>query len=393
MMTKPDKGLVFSASAHGALLLLALVGFSTAPKFEEAQESTPVDMISDAKFAEIMKGEKSAKETKPATKAVKKAEIAETKPDAPVNPVAKEVPLPPPPLKRLVDPVEEDKPEPPPPVKVVVVPPKVEPPAPPTPPVRPPEPVKPPPPAPKVEAKPPPPDKPEAEVITPAPPPKPAPPKPTPPKPAPPKVAEVTPPKPVPPTPPAPPQKPVLDQVAALLNHAKPDSTATTLSDATDKPKHTRPVAPPAPSRPFDPNAINNLLQTNASVNKVSTAHEPTQTASIGAPNAHAAKMSVTMGAEFDQLLKDHYNACWDKGAIQGIVSYKPSINVHFRQNGSLIGEPELTNRPGDAQGRSIADSAIRAIRTCGPVPIPARLLSHYEEWKDTTLIMNPNDS
>ena len=387
---KPDKGLAASASAHLALLLVALVGFSDASKFNDAQESVPVEVITDEQFSQLAKGEKTAKDSKPATKAVKAADITEAKPDAPVNPVSKEVPLPPPPLKRTVDPAEEAKEEPRvPPVKpaAAAAPPKPEIPVPP---VRPPEPVRPgpapPPPPPKAEAKPPPPDKPEAEAVAPLPPVKPPPPKlnlaklPDPPPPAPAKLAAVKQPDPppVPEKPKAAPAKPVLDQVASLLKDTRPEPP---------EKKHPRPVTPAPSAKPFDPNAINSLLQANASVNKPSAAKDPSPTASLGAPAARSQKMPQFMARTFYELLDAHYSRCWDQSGLSTDTAYRPLIRVHFLKSGALSAEPVLANPGGDAKARAMAESAVRAIRSCGPVPVPEKYLAFYDDWKDPPLL------
>ena len=76
------------------------------------QNRFPVEMISTAEFSQVMKGEKSAKIVKPTPKADKIADVHETKPLPPLAEAKKDVPLPPPPLKRLPDPGEDDAPKP-----------------------------------------------------------------------------------------------------------------------------------------------------------------------------------------------------------------------------------------------------------------------------------------
>lgn len=405
-LKKPDNGLIASTAVHATLLLLAFVSFSQARKFDDAQESLPVDMITDAQFSEIMKGEKTAKDVKPAVKAAKPAEIPETKPDVPVNPMAKEVPLPAPPLKRQAEPADEDKPEAvPPPAKVVAAPPKPEPPAPP---VRPPEPVKAPTPPPPPPPKPlPPPPKPEAEALTPAPPPRPAPPKqvadvvpPEPPKPEPPKLKLPDPPPvpdkvklPEPPKPPVvekaktpePPKKKVLDEVASLLKDSPPAQPEPA------KARHPRPA--PAPSNLLSD--IQNTLNKMPSVSKPSSAPNPSQANALGAPHASAVKMSAKLGGQFASLVSEHYSRCWgDQSATATGTAYRPLLRLHFRQNGTLIGDPQLANQPSDPKARAMADSALRSVKNCEPVTIPASLLPFYDEWKDSLFEMTlPGDA
>ncbi len=187
-------GYITSAIAHLALLLAALLAFSDTQKFDDAQESIAVEVISEAQLNDVTKGEKSVKDIKLKPK-VDKISEAEVQKPTPPTPLAKtDVPTPVPPLKPQIDPgqdaVPDAKPVPTPPVKPVEPPkpeikpdsPKPEPRPAPEPPVSKsepkPEPVKPlpAPPVPKPVIRPQPdaqnpevPD-PEAEVVRPAPP-------------------------------------------------------------------------------------------------------------------------------------------------------------------------------------------------------------------------------
>ena len=192
-------GYITSAIAHMALLLAALLAFSDTQKFDDAQESIAVEVISEAQLNDVTKGDKSAKDIKPKPKVDKVAETEVQKPTPP-TPLAKtDVPTPVPPLKPQIDPgqdpvpeakpVAEAKPVPTPPVKPVEPPKPDIKPDPPKPEPRPaaeppkvadtkpepakPEPVKPvpAPPVPKPVTRPQPDEpNPEAEVVRPAPP-------------------------------------------------------------------------------------------------------------------------------------------------------------------------------------------------------------------------------
>ena len=194
----PKTGLVASGVLHAALLAFVLVGFASAPKFEDASESTPVDTVTKTEFEQAM-GERAAK-APPATQ--------------PAKPAPPQPPQPPPDLRK-----SEDTPPPVPPVP----PPKPEPPKP-----EPPKlPVKPAPPPPKPA--PPPPPKPDA-LETPQPPVKP-------------KIVDAQPPERPRETPP---EKPV--------EKPKPDPLAKLLAEETAK----EPVKSSA--KPYDPRAIAKLI-------------------------------------------------------------------------------------------------------------------------------------
>ena len=54
-----------SALVHAGVLAATLVAFSTSEKFDDLQETVPVEVITDNQFNEIMKGDKAAKEVRP----------------------------------------------------------------------------------------------------------------------------------------------------------------------------------------------------------------------------------------------------------------------------------------------------------------------------------------
>ncbi len=100
-----------SSTLHGALLLLLILGFASAPKFDDSQEAIPVDAISENQLNRIMNGEKDAK---PAPQPQPPpAPRIEPPPPSPPQPRAAEQPAPTPPPK----PAPPPKPEPAPPPK------------------------------------------------------------------------------------------------------------------------------------------------------------------------------------------------------------------------------------------------------------------------------------
>ncbi len=99
-------GYAVSGALHVALLVAALLSFSQTRKFEDAQESVPVEMVSNQQFNEVMKGDKTAKALKPRVDKV--APVTETKPLPPVAEAKRDIPIPPSPLKRIPDPGEAE---------------------------------------------------------------------------------------------------------------------------------------------------------------------------------------------------------------------------------------------------------------------------------------------
>jgi colicin import membrane protein len=365
-----EPGVAVSAGAHVALLAATLIAFADTRKFDDVAESIPVEMISDQQFSQITKGDKTAKQVQPKQKAEKIADVTETKPTPPIAEAKRDVPTPPPPLKRIPDPGEDEKPElkpepPTPPQRVAALPPAPEPPPRPEPKVAKPEP-------PRAEKPPEPDDLKEAEVIKPQPVPRP-------------KIAET----PTPPTPPKPVEKPKepappkLDQVAKFLEQKKVEEKPV------PKPKSGEENT--EPKHKLDMTAISQLLSKEAPQARASTGRELTHTAALGAPNASAARMSPSMWDSLDGLMREQYKKCWSYIGLNA-EKYVAQIRVRYAQDGSLQAEPALLNPPAEANSRNLAETAMRAVRRCNPMHIPAAYLPYYEQWKARVVRFDPED-
>lgn len=383
--------------AHAALLLAALVSFASAQKFDDAQESVPVEIVTDAQFAQVMKGEKTGKEVRQSPAAQKASEQPEKKPDTPTPDAKTDAPAAPPPtLKQqpVASPVEA-KEAPTPPVREAAAPSPA-----PLPPPEPPKPKSPPPPPPKAQAEPPEEDKPDAEVIAPKPPPRPLlakvedapepqkkirPTPPAPPKPPEkPPEAKVEPPKPAP-RPPAPPKPDLkLDQVAQLLRDKKTEEP---------KPAAKPKSAPPEENHaPLDTNLIKALINKDKPQQKASSSPDPVRTASLGTPNGAAPKMTPALLSTWGDVLREHFFHCWDKTGLNNPRHYRALIAFHFRVDGTQSSPAEWLNPSSDPRERSIGESALRVAQTCGPVAVPPALVPYYNEWKNGTAFFNPDD-
>ncbi|MBE7220527.1 MAG: cell envelope integrity protein TolA [Caulobacteraceae bacterium] len=398
---KKDPGLVVSGGAHVLALVFLLLNWERPPHFDDAQESIPVEMVTTSELNQIMNGEEHQKQLdKPQRRVDKVAELEDRHPAQPTPDAAKDTPSPLAPEKPNDDPGHDDKPVPP--VAVVPPPPPVPtpperpldkaPPPPPTPPERPVEKAETPtPPERPDDEKPPPPD---AEAIAPKPPPRPKAPKREAKKeikkPKPVKVAKVVPPPPPPPPPvrePPKEEKPqpkALDMVAKLLDKLKPD----------EPPKKARAgnEASEQPHRDFSFDKITALLDHEAPQHRASTGKTLTQLASLGSPTSHAEKMSPSMMAQLDGWLIDHYRGCWSYFGLGATQSYVPEVRVQMAADGSLSAKPKLLNPPNDPNLRSLADSAMRAVTRCDPLPIPDRYKPYYNAWRDRKIRFDPKE-
>lgn len=349
MSLSDTPGFVVSSAAHVALLAATLLSFSAAPKLQDAQETIPIAMVSASDLNQIMHGDKSAKKVRPKQRADKIADTTEIKPKPPLAEAKRDVPVPPSPDKKLVDPGKAEKALPK-PLEAVPPPPRAE--------IQPPN-------KPKLDVAKPPVAKPQPEQ------------------------ADATEPMPVPrpkfnlpkktPTKEAakkPEPKLKLDQVAKLLEDTK-------LKD------------PPKPAKPksgdesqnrrnkFDINDISRLLSHENPQRKAATGRQLEQLASLGSPTAAASKMSPSFIAQMEGWFQDRFRGCWTQPiTVPPGPKYVPMVRVPLNLDGSLAAAPTLLNPPSDPAWRPLAESALRAIRECDPLPVPAQFKPYYDDWR-----------
>ncbi|MEK4034870.1 cell envelope biogenesis protein TolA [Methylocystis sp. IM3] len=382
-VSRSEPGVVISSAAHAGLLLAALVLFSDTKKFDDAQEMIPIEVVTGDALNQVAKGEKSARDLKPSQRVDKVAPQSETKPEPPLAEAKKDTPTPPPPLKRQPDPGADDRPEPVPPKRVAALPPAPEPPTRPQPEKKP-EPPKP------VEAKPAPtpPAKPkaaapeekeqdepkEAEVVKPKPPVRPKPEK----------VKETE--AKETPKPEKPKERLKPDEVAKLLDSkkaeekpAKPENSEGETAEKSIKGAKPKSGDESAPKSKFDAASISKLLSKEAPQRRAATGDQ-LRTASLGAPEGSAPKMSATMEARIAAYIHDHYHPCWASALTLGGQTFAPVVEFHLSREGQLEGRPRLLNPSGNPVEQARGEQAVQAVRRCSPMRIPPEFMPYYEE-------------
>ena len=379
-----DPGIVLSVAVHAAALVLLFMTFAPA-QMPETHEAVPIETITNAEFQQVMRGDKAVKDivadappqadkvadkvdSKPVTKPVAEKDVTPPPPPAPPDPAPD--PTPPTPdqaVQTPPDPPPPPAPEPPPRPAMAEAPPVPLPPEPPQ--TQPPPPVPEPPPRPA----------PDAEVVAPTPPPKPPPPKPQPPK-----VAEQKP-LPKPPVKPRP-EKPKLDQLAKLIEQPAPKPAVHRV------PAHPKPADTQPDQRQFDPTDISRLLSKEAPAQTASIGRQISKTRVAGSETGAAQKMAASLWDQLDGLLEDQYKQCWSYLGLDGPTKYVPQIKVLYSEDGGLVGEPLLINPPSDPAMRNLAESAMRAVRRCNPLRIPAQYAPYYDQWKGRVLRFDPVD-
>ena len=224
-----------------------------------------------------------------------------------------------------------------------------------------------------------------------------------PPKPAPePPKAETPPPKPEPAPKadaaapePMPPERPEAAPAPKLAvqeaNEPMPPVRPKFLDSPPEQPKEPAPEKP-KPSHNFDPNAIAKLIGQGKT-----TIPDPTQTAALtpqGLPHHDAARMSMSLASALDAWLTESYLNCWTPPpTMPEGDTYVAEIRVIFNSDGSLSGRPVLLNPPTDRAWRPHAESAMRAVRKCDPLKVPAEYMPYFEQWKVETIHFDPRDT
>ena len=234
----------------------------------------------------------------------------------------------------------------------------------------------------------PPPDLRAAEEPASTPPPKPEPTPPPKPEPTPPPKVQATPPP--RPEPASPPKLAVED--APMLPPQRPKIVDT----PPDRPKEPQPEKPKQ-TRNYDPNVIAKLIgQSRPSTPAVA----PTLTASTasttpqGLPHHDAPRMSLSLASALDAWLTESYLNCWTPPpAMPEGDTYVAQIKVVFNADGSLSGRPVLLNPPTDPAWRAHAESAMRAVKKCDPLKVPAQYAPYFDQWKVETIHFDPRET
>ncbi len=212
-----------------------------------------------------------------------------------------------------------------------------------------------------------------------------------PPKPASPPKAEATPPPETEPMPPERPEPPPPPKAAIQEATVEPPVRPKFLDPPPERPKEPAPEKP-RPQRNFDPNSIAKLI----GAGKTSTA-APTQTAALtpqGLPHHDAPRMSMSMASALDAWLTESYLNCWTPPPMMPDGdTYVAEIKVVFNPDGSLSGRPVLLNPPSDRAWRAHAESAMRAVKKCDPLKVPAQYMPYFDQWKIETIHFDPRET
>jgi colicin import membrane protein len=151
---------------------------------------------------------------------------------------------------------------------------------------------------------------------------------------------------------------------------------------------------PQKKAQKLDTAKLEEMLNSDALLNKEN--EEKTTNASAATTDGNPAKgeanlqgkdqgLSATAIAAFVQRIRE----CWviPPGAREGNITVK--VRIQMNQDGSIAGEPQVMNGPGDFLFDTTARSTVAAILGCQNYDFLP--LDQYDVWKDLVLNFNPN--
>ena len=113
-----------------------------------------------------------------------------------------------------------------------------------------------------------------------------------------------------------------------------------------------------------------------------------------GLAHHDAPRMSMSMASALDAWLTESYLSCWSPPpTMPDGDTYVAEIRVVFKPDGSLSGRPVLLNPPADRAWRAHAESAMRAVRKCDPLKVPAEYMPYFDQWKIETIHFDPRET
>lgn len=145
----------------------------------------------------------------------------------------------------------------------------------------------------------------------------------------------------------------------------------------------------------FSAGDIRQLLASKApSQSTGATGREVQKTASLGTTTGASQRLNPSQRDQLVGLLSEQLHRCWQVpiAAQSADKPPVPTVRVKLNQDGTLAGEPVVTNASSDPLFRTVAESATRATRRCAPLRIPAQFMPFYSDWHDLVVNFDPRE-
>ena len=129
-----------------------------------------------------------------------------------------------------------------------------------------------------------------------------------------------------------------------------------------------------------------NELDKRAPQRQVVTGAVVNPTASLGNSTANAPQLSPS---EYNAL-KEQLTRCWNVPAgVQDAKELNVYVQFTLNRDGTVYGQPVVTNHEKHAMFPIMAESAMRAVLSCQPFRLPA---AKYEYWQEMEVKFNPRE-
>lgn len=254
---------------------------------------------------------------------------------------------------------------------------------------------------PKPKAKKPPPKKPDPPKATKKPPPPPEPPKPEPkpvpkpPEPPPEPKPEPKPPEVKPEPVPKPKPKPKADPPKPKAKPAPPKKPKTQVAAKTPPaPKPKRKPKPPPPKPDEFQSLLKNLAKDRRAAEKARADAPAKVVKKVAEKPKRSALQARMIAASLAQAVNTQVTPCWSIPAgAKDAANMRVAIRIRLNPDGALGAAPKVedTRRLGsDTSFRVVAESALRALRTCAPLKLP---YDQYDLWKDIIFTFDPKEA
>lgn len=139
----------------------------------------------------------------------------------------------------------------------------------------------------------------------------------------------------------------------------------------------------------FDADKISNLLNNQEGAQKAKAEQGEKKTASLGANKGTGTKLTQSQLGLLKGMIADQIRPCWVTPPSATGANYSIAILIGLNREGSLTGQPEVTNSDADPSFRAASGAAVRAILRCSPLKLPAEM---YDNWNEIEFSFNIND-
>lgn len=195
------------------------------------------------------------------------------------------------------------------------------------------------------------------------------------------------------PPPPAPEQKPEKQDKKAAESKADPIAEALKKDEAKPLPEKKAEAKPPLPQKKqppqpkFDAAKVAALLDKRDPQRQAATGANLNAVASLGLPQANAAKLSQS---ELDAL-RARLAQVWNPPVgIRNPEDVIVRLRVRFNRDGTVAGRPEVVSGGRGAELESARDSAIRAVFRGQPFEMLRP--ESYDVWQDMEITFDPRE-